>query len=186
MASASPDGRPEIAVRIYNLANVSKQELATAESEAAWLLGTAGIGVIWNVCPLRPDRYAGCDDHSTGNAVLKFAIEILPNHTRRPLEEPMGAARPWDGNANLAEVNYANVAELAAWSNQLRGNILGAVMAHELGHLLLRSGDHSAGIMQARWSRNEVELIGRRILTFTPEQAQQMRRSLAQRGLPHP
>jgi hypothetical protein len=51
------------------------------------------------------------------------------------------------------------------------GEILGAAIAHEVGHLLLGADAHSAyGVMQAAWSRPQFELIGLSELNFSREQ----------------
>jgi hypothetical protein len=53
--------------------------------------------------------------------------------------------------------------------------ILGGVIAHELGHLLLGSDGHSAaGIMQPRWEPSQVRLLMMGTLQFTPEQSKRM------------
>ena len=50
--------------------------------------------------------------------------------------------------------------------------ILGCVIAHELGHLLLGSNSHSdEGIMQPRWDPNQVRQLMMGTLLFTPEQS---------------
>ena len=54
--------------------------------------------------------------------------------------------------------------------------ILGCVMAHELGHLLLGSNSHSdRGIMLSRWEVNQVRHLMMGALLFTPEQSKLMR-----------
>jgi hypothetical protein len=41
-----------------------------------------------------------------------------------------------------------------------RGQFLGALMAHEIGHVLIGSGIHSAaGIMKAHWGSRDLPLI---------------------------
>jgi len=58
-------------------------------------------------------------------------------------------------------------------------NILGNVMAHELGHLLLGSNSHAlSGIMKARWENEELERIAKGGLFFTIEQAELIRERL--------
>ena len=50
--------------------------------------------------------------------------------------------------------------------------ILGCVIAHELGDLLLGSNSHSSlGIMQQHWERHQLRQAMRRALSFTPEQS---------------
>jgi hypothetical protein len=57
-----------------------------------------------------------------------------------------------------------------------KGLILGEVIAHEAGHLMLPRNTHSPhGIMQARLNLNTIEQGLRGSLVFTPEQAKQIR-----------
>jgi hypothetical protein len=53
--------------------------------------------------------------------------------------------------------------------------ILGCVIAHELGHLLLGSNSHSgSGIMQPRWERRQVRQAMTGDLLFTSAQAKRI------------
>ena len=48
--------------------------------------------------------------------------------------------------------------------------VLGIVMAHEIGHLLLGFGAHSsAGIMSGRWGKFEMDLVAAGLLGFTKD-----------------
>jgi len=53
--------------------------------------------------------------------------------------------------------------------------ILGCVIAHEIGHLLLGSNSHSgSGVMKRRWDRKQFRQAMTGILLFTPEQAKRI------------
>ena len=53
-----------------------------------------------------------------------------------------------------------------------QGVILGNVIAHEIGHILLGPGSHSeTGIMSFPWGRKQLLDASRGLLLFTPEQA---------------
>ena len=66
-------------------------------------------------------------------------------------------------------------AELGMDASQL----LGHVMAHEMGHLLLPYGAHSvAGLMRPDWDRSQVQAANRGLLTFMPDQAGLIRERL--------
>ena len=77
----------------------------------------------------------------------------------------------------LASVYYGYVVRRAK-SNYVEIEvpiILGCVIAHELGHLLLGSNSHSeAGVMQARWETRQVKQLLMGSLLFTTEQPKQM------------
>jgi hypothetical protein len=54
--------------------------------------------------------------------------------------------------------------------------ILGGVIAHELGHLLLGTNGHSrGGIMQPRWEPDQVQQLMMGSLLFTSEESKLMR-----------
>jgi len=60
-------------------------------------------------------------------------------------------------------------------------------MAHEIGHLLLGTPEHSSrGIMRARWEREDLRDAARRCLVFNSEQAEKMRANVRSRMLPEP
>ena len=60
--------------------------------------------------------------------------------------------------------------------------LLGAVSAHELGHLLLGSNSHSrTGIMEPRWKKESVGKIEKGMLQFTKEQGDLMRKRIQNR-----
>ena len=62
------------------------------------------------------------------------------------------------------------------------GGLLGNVMAHEIGHLLLQSTVHSqAGLMRAEFSRSDLKKAAQRQLRFNNEQVESIRRSLLAR-----
>ena len=66
-------------------------------------------------------------------------------------------------------------AELGMHASQL----LGHVMAHEMGHLLLPYGAHAvAGLMRPEWDRAQVRAAAEGLLTFTPDQAALIRERL--------
>lgn len=57
--------------------------------------------------------------------------------------------------------------------------VLGGVMAHEIGHLLLGTHAHTpTGIMCPRWGAQELDRVGKGTLLFTDAQAQKIRARL--------
>jgi hypothetical protein len=84
-----------------------------------------------------------------------------------------------EGTGCYSDVFYDRAADLQkAWKVSLT-DILGTVMAHELGHLLLGSNSHaSIGLMRARWQSEELSRAARGSLLFTEEQSEHMRTKL--------
>jgi hypothetical protein len=55
------------------------------------------------------------------------------------------------------------------------GELLGYVVIHELGHLLLGKGSHSSvGLMRAKWEVGELRQAARGNLSFTKSEMERM------------
>ena len=81
-----------------------------------------------------------------------------------------------EGTGCYSDVFYDRATELHANWNVGLADILGNVMAHELGHLLLGSNSHAGtGIMRAHWQGEELRRLSQGGLWFTNEQGDHMR-----------
>src|SRR5262249_35089222 len=78
---------------------------------------------------------------------------------------------------------YDRVQNLAAANSTDVAPILGTVIAHEIGHLLLRSPEHSSkGIMQRNWPSADLQSAAQGRLRFTAEESQRMRDAVLSRS----
>jgi hypothetical protein len=94
-------------------------------------------------------------------------------------DDTMGIAilRPDPG----AAVFVSRVRETAARNPGLADvkDIMGAAMAHEIGHLLLHSNSHSsAGVMSADFRQTDLFRASQRQLIFAPEERDTIQRNL--------
>jgi hypothetical protein len=79
----------------------------------------------------------------------------------------------------IAYVLFDRVGRVAAASTRSEMDVLGLVMAHELGHLLMPKGSHSIdGLMRAVWEVGDLRRE-RGHATFSQSEAQVIRQSLA-------
>ena len=84
-----------------------------------------------------------------------------------------------EGTGCYSDVFYDQTMGLHVDWNVSVADIIGTVMANELGHLLLGSNSHSdAGIMKAKWQGEELGLMSRGKMRFTSEQRGRMIRKL--------
>jgi len=179
----------EITVRIYNYAKVPKTTLSSAIEEARRIFQKADVETDWAICPI-----AGVPQHSNSTCNNEkhlgpagINLRILPQSMAARLDAhweyigfALSTATP--GAGSDAWVFYGRVEELAASRIVDRKLILGAAMAHEIGHLFLGLGSHSpGGIMRARWHREEMELAGQGYLLFTSRQSDQIRSAVRMR-----
>jgi hypothetical protein len=71
---------------------------------------------------------------------------------------------------------YRRIADLAEHNGADVARLLGHVIAHEIGHLLLPCDSHSArGLMRAEWDCAQFEDMVKGLLAFAPEQADLIR-----------
>jgi hypothetical protein len=71
---------------------------------------------------------------------------------------------------------YQRITEWASGAEFSAYQVLSHAMAHEIGHLLLGPNSHSRnGIMRAQWNRDDLRVIARASLRFTPEQTERLR-----------
>src|SRR5690242_13125997 len=84
--------------------------------------------------------------------------------------------------AIVANVFAYDAEQLANRRGMRQGVILGHLVAHELGHLLLGSGSHSpSGVMHVPWHLKELDIIAQGLMVFMPQQAERMRTNIRAR-----
>ena len=87
-----------------------------------------------------------------------------------------GAPGTKHARGSLAYAFYSRIEAfgLARWTDV--PTLLGHVIAHELGHLLLPYASHTViGLMRRDWDGNQLAAAGKHQLTFTREQARLIR-----------
>jgi len=137
----------ELLVGVHNYAGMPQATVARAEEHAAQVLDRAGIAVRWVECPVA----AGDEERNLACLAVKerlgLFLKILPETMARGFRN----ARAVFGLAihpNTAYVFADRVTAGAAHLDLPDHAVLGAVMIHELGHLLLGEGGHvDNGIM---------------------------------------
>jgi hypothetical protein len=72
------------------------------------------------------------------------------------------------------------VRRTAWWHGRPHPAILAHAMAHEIGHVLLRTSAHSErGLMSSVWTEYEYGWMAKALMFFTGKQAQEMRANLS-------
>jgi hypothetical protein len=177
LAANSNHNNPQLDVFVYNDVKLATPELARAEAQAANILGRAGLEVVWENC----HDLTGVSDY--GN-LPELLLRIMSGPINSVDDSAFGVAfLSADGSGRYGDIFYQRAMQLHEdWGVSL-GDTLGAVMAHEIGHLLLGSNSHApVGIMRAHWQGEELRMLARGALLFTAEQARRMRASLSRTG----
>lgn len=175
-----------VLVRTYNTYGVSGHELGDAAQHAARLLAEAGVPSAWRDCRTSdgPSSTSGpCDD-------LPLTFELIVRIVKAPAsgapDMPLGEAHmdAATGRGALATIFGNRITAVAAEAGMRRSVLLGRVLAHEVGHLLLGATAHSTdGLMRARWPVEWLRASLDGDWQFAPADAERLRLILTSRAL---
>jgi hypothetical protein len=176
-----------ITVHVYNYVQAPRTAIAGAQAEAAGVLSRAGLQTIWLDCTKPGDSSSPDPVCSVSSGNVDFVMNLV-NHLEDFDPWVHRAALgfsivPTDGEfGSTSYVSLPRVRALAAPGNSSEAKVLGLAMAHELGHLLLGTMDHSyRGIMRALWPSRDLENFDSSEFLFTNDQVKHLRASVLAR-----
>jgi hypothetical protein len=179
-----PPSAAAVMIRLYNLADTPEAEIARATSEASGIYERIGVQLVWFDCSATaPKKH--CIDVS-GPSVLN--LRLMPSNMQPPGGLPKAifgfALMSADGGfATTANVYVDRVSEIADGRKLRRSVVLGAMMAHELGHLLLGVKSHSKpGLMTLPWGPKALLAADRGMLGFSDREAKRIRQAVQARA----
>ena len=181
-ASPTPDQPPRLLVSVFNDARVDSATLAEGEARASAVFSEAGIEVDWLVCgPVDPADFS--PSHSACSALAwpsHLSVRIRPQAVSVSADTFGQAFVDTSGQGVYSSIYFQNLSLSAHHPQLSNAEMLGYVLAHELGHLLLGTNSHShTGIMQARWDSSTLYAAARSSLFFTPSQSSTLRSRLS-------
>lgn len=184
-AADADAGKHDFTVRLMNWNSVTAEVIKRAVRVANSSLEEAGIHVRWLDCT--PDEYgfapsAQCAA-SLGPADLQLSIRRKAPRILPAAVLGLATYRE-DGFPERAAI-YVERIRSAALSNGADFEVvLGYVMVHELGHLLLENDSHSSrGVMKSHWSEKDLVASARGALTFSPKQINRIQSNMFDRQI---
>jgi hypothetical protein len=162
------------------MAAIPESALASAERNAAAILSRAGVRAAWIDCDHDPDL---CRRSDLGPAEFRLFV-LAPGRpgVLHPETEGFSVIFPSSEAENYAAVFYPIPGELPHRVPSHVQYLLGAVMAHEIGHLLLGAQSHApGGVMTVHFTSDDIRSAGRGELRFTTDQAARMRAEIRRR-----
>ena len=151
----------QITVVVYNDAAVPARVIESAKEIAARIYRDAGVAILWR-------------DHSNpATGATELFVRIVRRSLNLPGDDFGIAFVGGDGWGVQADIFYSGIEQLTNDTSASAAQIMGHVMAHELGHLFLGMNSHSSlGIMQAHWTDQQLRLMSKGILKFDKRQAE--------------
>ncbi len=172
------DDAPRFTVRLYNYAGVDSLQLRRGITAASRVFRKAGIQLVWVECSVA--RVDVQKDSACGqfDGTPWAQLSILPGKMAQRLKldnEVFGVAV-----GRLAFVFFHQVQELSAELCIPEPLVLGHIMAHELGHVLLGPEHSSSGVMIADLKQRDLPTVVKGWLVFNSQQAARMQAHLRQ------
>ena len=154
------DSLPVLTAAVHNYADVPGDVLTEAEAEASRIFRHAGVRLLW-VGSL------------ASQARVRVHILSGPMAARtRTRSEVLGLATV---DCGMAWVLYDRVVDTSNSVTVRTSRVLGLVMAHEIGHVLLAGRGHShVGLMKPRL---DPEVLRTGLIGFTPKERLEIRAS---------
>jgi hypothetical protein len=136
-----------VAIHLVAASGIPPKTLHAAQERAAHMLASAHIKPLWTEPAALHLRILGAEPHGLATDAAGFAV-LIP-------DEPGYAAVSWPAVSRGAVQMEVDPAVL-----------LGAVIAHELGHLLFGASHTHSGVMSPRLGPPEMRLASRGELRF--------------------
>jgi hypothetical protein len=164
-----------LTVSVFNDAGVEPSVWLQAQGRATEIMRRSGILLTWLGCgsPVSrtPDPNCSAISYPTHLSV-RVVRKVSPVKGDIFGQSFQDAA----GEGNYVLVYYASIKAFRAATTVPAGELLGCVVAHELGHLLLGTASHSpTGLMSAVWQDPELQQAMRGNLFFTGGEGERMR-----------
>jgi hypothetical protein len=168
---------PQIMILVFDKDRLALP-LVEAERQATFIFRRAGINVDWRNCSLGSEKSEGaCREIPTPT---QFVMTIM-GQNRQSTNDIFGVAFLGErGTGKYVDIFFDSITKLHQEQGSNIASLLGAVIAHEIGHLLLGSRSHSQwGIMAPHWEAEHLRRVGMGTLLFSLEQALRMRARIA-------
>jgi len=162
----------QIMILVFDHDSLARSVDVEAEREARGIFRRAGLDILWRNCSVPAEtRDPACYKMPGPN---QFVVTIVA-HSKQPTGDVFGVAFLDDnGQGKYTDVFFDSVNSLHRDTGANLGRLLGAVAAHEIGHLLGCKFHSMWGIMSAHWQQDHLRRLERGALLFTPEQALRM------------
>jgi hypothetical protein len=174
---------PAMRILVISNSRVDDKTLSSALRKAEVIFHDAGVRVTWIRCPgdAQPVYPPECRSDDVRTLFLRIVRQPPRGYLGR---DAMGVALTAGQESTYATVFHDRVLAMVPRSKPgLEGMILGHVIAHELGHLLLGTTAHASfGLMAAALSSAQLERAPCGLLEFSPAEAATIRAEVLRRS----
>jgi hypothetical protein len=179
-ASGQTGGELSITLRVHDYSSVPDEALSRATAIVTRVYEKIGVRTEWTGVARPAERH----DEAGRPAAQMTIIILTPEMAARAgaREDALGyAAVPTEGMGSIAFAIFQRVRAAARKIPAPEADLLGFVIAHEIGHLVLPSGSQPdlTGLMRNHWHIRDFQRVDLLTLDFSAEQARQIRETIA-------
>jgi hypothetical protein len=172
---------PQITVGFINTAEIDRKALKQGLEFAAMILRSTGVELLTVDCSLDASRAAPpCSGFTGPNQISIRLIRRFQKETGEIGFRKLGFADELDTTSGSGIVYlFCEMIEAAARDRRVPlQDVLGVVITHEIGHLLIAAGHSQTGIMRSQLGEGEWRKASQGMLGFTPRQAEIIRQGI--------
>ena len=170
-----------LTVKVMDYVGARAPMLRKAAAHAQRVFRAAGLETAWVVCPKLDEADAENAACYQNPADLYVQVVAARPNALVPLWDNLQFGAALFGENGVATkysyVLYDRVENEAQNAPCSAISLLGLVIAHEIGHLLLGRGHSFEGVMMAHWNHGTEVKIARGMLVFSPEEAKRLQAS---------
>ena len=179
-APADADEAVPVVVLVDDRASAAPSVLDQAGKEVVRIYRHAGTRVVWRTKTHASNSPANSEDQRAFTVHLMVRAGLLPK-SNRPSQFQMGAA---PGGAidcgGVAFLFFDQAIEFSRVHQTAPTLVVGTVVAHEIGHLLLGNRSHtSEGLMRASWSTDDWQRASSGFLLFSQRESETIRATVS-------
>lgn len=167
-----------LVVRLYDFSTLDQSVRSAALDEARAIVADAGVSASWHDC----HRAEGCAPEA-GELVVRVVRETGEHGVEWQRALGFSVIDPVAGSGTLATIFINRVEDSARHAGSDLALLLGRAIAHEVGHLILRTNAHAdEGLMRAIWTEQELARNTREDWVFAAADRRQIRAVLQRTG----
>lgn len=171
----------ELLVRLQAGALVEPRTLAQTKAIVTHVFVKSGVNVRW-IDEGESDVNAGTEPNARFNPVRVLVLTAKPPNVHGDATGFAAIAAAESGEESYAGVLLPSAAALAERAEFPLATILGATIAHEIGHVLLGSSHSLTGVMAGTLSRPQLRMVEAGTLLFLAEESSRLRQAIHNRS----
>ena len=166
----------QITVSVYDFAHIGLKTMTQSEQLATRIFALAGVEAQWSTGSLSDTQNIMLDFSPTGPsgcgaplpAVLR--VQVLSRAPNGLPPQALGFSLPCAERGMQVTLFEDRIETVSQASHACFYRVLAHALAHELGHVLLRSQLHEkTGLMKAIWNQSDWQRAAVNIIPFSPE-----------------